>query len=193
MFGTATGWCFVGAWGTRGRRDVVTSGARVGLSCCGGSVSMMLNPNKKLEVIPYTKKQQAPEKYVWEKKSFGSMKPGTAGDNYPLEKILGVWKDMTFQEFERDERACDLEVMPPDEDFLEMLASSGRLVARAGDDEDGEHEKIRSGITEEDLEFDGEESEALSYYSRTESNTAMADPLQAEYGFSYDGSSPMQY
>mmetsp|Transcript_4932 Transcript_4932/g.5065 ORF Transcript_4932/g.5065 Transcript_4932/m.5065 type:complete len:185 (+) Transcript_4932:10-564(+) len=153
-----------------------------------GMVSMLIHPNKNLRKIEHLEIDKPPKKYIWNEKAFGSLKPGTAGDNFPLETIAEVWKGMQLQEFDRDEVAA--EITDPDEDFLEMIAASGRLVLRTSNDDevDEEYEKIRAGITEEDLDFDGEEEEALSYYTRSENGASFGqDPYQAEYGYTYDG------
>eukprot|EP00179_Madagascaria_erythrocladioides_P004550 CAMPEP_0198310764 /NCGR_PEP_ID=MMETSP1450-20131203/2711_1 /TAXON_ID=753684 ORGANISM="Madagascaria erythrocladiodes, Strain CCMP3234" /NCGR_SAMPLE_ID=MMETSP1450 /ASSEMBLY_ACC=CAM_ASM_001115 /LENGTH=145 /DNA_ID=CAMNT_0044013611 /DNA_START=164 /DNA_END=601 /DNA_ORIENTATION=+ len=141
----------------------------------------MLIPPKDIQELDAANPVKMPE-FNWNKEYVGTMVPGTDGDNFPLEDIMHVAGSMKYDELDEDERVA--EILEPDEDILEWLASKGRLIPRGVEEDDDEFEMKRqmTGITEEDLEFDGDEDDMLSYYNRHDNPSQ--DPYANEYGAS---------
>lgn len=128
---------------------------------------------------PLTPEEKGPPGYKWNPDYPGTLKPGLAPDNFPLEEVLssGVYERMEYQELEMDEK--DMTIFAPDEDLLEWLAKEGRLIPRGASDDEFETEAERqiSGITEEDLDFADDDSKMIAYYSRQgEGSSAGASP-----------------
>ncbi|KAA8497616.1 hypothetical protein FVE85_5201 [Porphyridium purpureum] len=151
-------------------------------------IRMLEHPNPKFRRIEFQEFQKPPKGFNWDKKYPGTMPPGQAGDNYPLESIEDVWKgvDLTVSSvYDRED-----EIIEPCVDFLELVANSGKLVSRnhdAGFDEDNFEKvakKVRAQVQEEDLEFDprGDEADEFSsFYKDSDDENGMIPSGATEF------------